>query len=158
MLGISNISSWISRWTEDYEQSLQIAERRQRRSALEEASIILDPKQHYRFVGYSVQQYVSRKFKEGPRPVRAYENIMAEIPKVVQDKLSFLTPPDLEQNALRLGDIPYVYSLVPLSQASKTPIHNLSSPDGVAGSQYKQVNEYRDLMQDLTSRLLRNIQ
>lgn len=157
ILGINNIASWIKRWDEDYKQSLGLADRRERTGQLRGYNVILDTSKKFRFGGYSVQQYVSRKFKAGPRPVKAYDTIMAEIPQAVAESLNFIISNDMDQTKLRLGDIPYVYSLVPLSQSSKTPIHDLTSAEGVTGAQYKQVTEYKRLMGEIVARLLSNI-
>lgn len=156
ILGISNIATWIGKWQEDYSQSLAIADRKEKLPNISEYLCITDTSERFRLAGYSVQQYVSRKFKEGPRPVKAYDKIMQEIPNVVDKRLDFITPGNIPLDDLRLGDIPYVYSLVPLSQNSKTPIHSLSNKDGVVGSQYKQVEQYKNLMQQFSERLLKN--
>ncbi|WP_411820858.1 AAA family ATPase [Hyphococcus formosus] len=156
ILGINNIATWIQKWKEDYDQSLVIAERKDRLKNIEKFGCITDTSDKFRLAGYSVQQYVSRKFKEGRRPVKAYDSIMKDIPTVVHDRLSFITPKGMNDE-LRLGDIPYVYSLVPLSQSSKTPIHSLASKDGVVGAQFKQVQQYSTLMDAFSKTLLENI-
>ena len=157
ILGINNIGTWIKKWQEDYEQSLLIAKRKDRLSSISEFNCIQDTSSKFRLAGYSVQQYVSRKFKEGPRPVKAYDRIMKDIPTVVEDRLSFITPEQFTQEQLRLGDVPYVYSLVPLSQSNKTPIHSLTGKEGLVGSQYKQVTQYAELMKQVSDRLIKNV-
>lgn len=158
ILGINNISTWISKWDEDYKQFISIAQRKELIGKLEQYVCILDTSSHFRLAGYSVQQYVSRKFKEGPRPVKAYDRIMREIPSVIREKLGFITQhSESESNSLSLGNIPYVYSLVPLSQSTKKPIHTLTTKDGVVGSQIKQVVQYQVLMKEFTAKLLTNI-
>ncbi|MEK4035734.1 hypothetical protein WOC76_04805 [Methylocystis sp. IM3] len=82
---------------------------------------------------------------------------MSEIPSTVADTMGFLTPQSLSQDDLPLGDIPYLYSLVPMAQSAKSPIHALTSADGVVGSQYAQVKSYGDLMGTFCDRLLHNV-
>ena len=157
ILGISNISSWIKDWSEDYRLALELATRKGRRESLEKYHVITSIDKQFRLAGYSVQQYVSRKFKEGPRPVKAYDRIMRDIPEAVRNNLDFITPSRLSDDKLRLADIPYVYSLVPLSQSSKVPIHALTSVEGLTGSQYGQVKDYTTLMGEFAGRLLSNV-
>ena len=157
ILGISNISSWITEWSEDYRIAIDLVTRKGRQDALVKYDIITSTDKRFRLAGYSVQQYVSRKFKEGPRPVKAYDSIMREIPGAVRNHLDFLTPATLTDAQLRLANIPYAYSLVPLSQSSKVPIHGLTSADGLTGSQYGQVKEYTTLMGEFSARMLSNI-
>lgn len=157
ILGINNIATWITKWQEDYSEAISTTKRRERFNMIEKFGCITDTSAKFRLAGYSVQQYVSRKFKEGPRPVKAYDSIMQEIPKVVNDRLNFIKSSNQSDIKLRLGDIPYVYSLVPLSQNSKTPIHALSSKNGVVGSQYKQIEQYNLLMKEFSEQLLINM-
>jgi hypothetical protein len=56
-----------------------------------------------------------------------------------------------------LGHIPYVNSLVPLSQTNKSPIHQLNTSTGIVGSQNKQVKTYSTLMNEICQKLLINI-
>lgn len=156
LLGIRNISDWIKNWTRQYERAV-VAAKEDTPGVFDEFALIDDVKDHFRFAGYSVQQYVTRRFKEGPRPVKSYEAIMREIPETVASSMQFLTAPSLFPSDLELGHIPYVYSLVPMAQSAKAPIHSLQSSDGVVGSQYNQVKEYAKLMSSLCDRLLNNV-
>ena len=125
-------------------------------SDLDEYEIIKDTSEKFRFAGFSVQQYVTRTFKTGPRPVKAYDEVMKQIPDTFNTSLNdFLIAGDNVN--FELGHIPYVNSLVPLSQTSKCPIHQLNSSRGIVGSQNKQVQSYNVLMNDICLKLLTNI-
>ena len=156
LLGIRNISEWIKNWNTLYIRSLELTKERGTGKHLDRYLIIKNTKPKFRFAGYSVQQYITRKFKEGALPVKAYDNIMQKIPQTVIDSLNFLTPEHLGIKDLELGHIPYVYSLVPLSQSGKAPIHALTKNEGLVGSQYEQVKSYAELMDSFCSRLLLN--
>jgi hypothetical protein len=125
--------------------------------AFEKYQIINDTSNKHRFLGYSVQQYVSRKFKSGPRPVKSYDEIMNRIPNTVQESMVGFLPKNLSFNHIELGHIPYLYSLVPMAQAAKAPMHALGSSDGVVGSQYKQVIEFQELMSEISNKILENL-
>lgn len=158
LLGIRNISDWIASWNGLYERSIELIKRQDRgEKFLDKYPIIMDTSRNFRFVGYSIQQYIHRKFKEGPRPVKAYDTIMQKIPETVNDKLQFITPEGLMAGELVLGNIPYVYSLVPLSQSGKAPIHSLTKEEGLVGSQYDQVTKYHELMDHICKKLFENI-
>lgn len=156
LLGIQNISSWIKGWKRQYDRGLQNA-RDDRPEILASYPIILDTDQKFRFAGYSVQQYVTKTFKTGKRPVGAYDRIMKRIPTTVAQNLDFLKPASTPTDALELGHIPFLYSLVPLAQSQRAPIHALGKTGKLVGSQYKQVEDYQGLMARLCDRLLANI-
>lgn len=156
LLGIQNISSWINTWGKQYRRSIQTY-RDDRPDLLSEYPVVLNLDEKFRFAGYSVQQYVARSFKTGKRPVKAYETIKRDIPSVVNANLPHLRPTVQSHGDVELGDIPFMYSLVPLAQAARSPIHSLDKTRRLVGSQYQQVEEYKELMDRLCSKLLRNI-
>jgi len=157
LLGIRNISSWIQSWKQQYDRSIADGQA-DHPGIFTEYNIVVDTDSRFRFAGYSVQQYVTRTFKTGRRPVRSYDQIMREIPSTVKQAMELLTPSVLSDEDLELGHIPYLYSLVPMAQAAKSPIHALASADGLVGSQYSQVRSYSDVMDSLCDRLLANIE
>jgi cellulose biosynthesis protein BcsQ len=155
LLGIRNIAGWISAWNSDYVAAAEDFSQKYP-NKLFEYHIIEDTTNSFRFAGYSIQQYVMRKFKEGARPVKSYEQIMQEIPETVEESMKFLINRENAEQ-LELGHIPYLYSLIPMAQAAKAPIHELRSTDGLVGSQYSQVKSYIDLMEAICWRLMKNI-
>jgi cellulose biosynthesis protein BcsQ len=157
LLGIKNISEWIKEWNKKYLRGIDLFKTDNSPEVIEKFDVLESTDYKFRFAGYSVQQYSTRKFKEGARPVKAYDRIMQEIPGTVYEFLNFITPSLIEKEDLELGRIPYLYSLVPMAQSAKAPIHNLSSSDGLVGSQYAQVNSYAELMDQLCDKLLRNM-
>jgi hypothetical protein len=152
LLGIRNISTWIQAWDRTYKRAVG-AGKDEKPKIFEEFKLIDDTRNHFRFAGYSVQQYVTRKFAEGPRAVKSYDKILSQIP----DSMSFITPGDLARADLELGHIPFLYSLVPMAQSANTPIHALTGGDGVVGNQYAQVKAYGELMSRLCDKLLANV-
>ena len=156
LLGIKNISDWIQRWNDRYLRGLELAQKDEP-GVIDDYPIVKSTDNKFRFAGYSIQQYVQRKFKDGVRPVKAYDQIMQQIPDTVTEVLGFITNSDLGIDQLELGHIPYVYSLVPMAQSGKVPIHKLTSEDGLRGNQYLQVKSYGNLMSSVCSKLQNNI-
>jgi hypothetical protein len=156
LLGIKNIAGWIQTWKEQYESSVNET-KTTNPDIFTRYKIIDDTNEKFRFAGYSVQQYVTRKFKTGPRPVKSYDAIMSEIPETVKNALNFIYKPGLITENYELGHIPYLYSLIPMAQSAKAPIYELKGGDGIVGSQYAQVDSFAELMENLSNRLLVNI-
>jgi cellulose biosynthesis protein BcsQ len=157
LLGIRNISDWIRKWDAIYMKSVEDGIQEQP-LAFKTYQIISNTENKHRFLGYSVQKYVSRQFKEGPRPVKSYDEIMKRIPGTVQSAMDQFVPKGVDEEQLQLGHIPYLYSLVPMAQAAKAPMHALTFADGVIGSQYGQVKDFQDLMSQICDRLLANLE
>ncbi len=157
LLGIKNISQWVKNWNTLYERAIDFVND-QSPGTIDKFPIIETTKNKFRLVGYSVQQYVSRSFKDGQRPVKAYDKIMQQIPSTITNSLDFLIPQYIKKQNLELGHIPYLYSLVPMAQSAKAPIHKLESKDGLVGSQYQQVKDYADLMENVCTKLLGNME
>lgn len=156
ILGIQNISSWIKTWKRQYDRSILNIEQ-DRKGLIYNYPIVVQSELKFRFAGYSVQQYVTRTFKTGRRPVKAYDRIMGQIPGTVKRYLDFLKPGNLPQQDLVLGHIPFLYSLVPLAQSERVPIHGLKESKKLIGNQFRQVEDYYELMDSFCDRLLKNI-
>lgn len=82
---------------------------------------------------------------------------MQQIPGTVNEAMAFLMPKGLSSKDLELGHIPNLYSLIPMAQSAKAPIHKLSSGDGLVGSQYTQVESYAKLISSLCEKLIANV-
>jgi len=155
LLGIQNIASWLKGWKRQYDRSIVHATE-DRPNIVTDYPLVIQSNDKFRFAGYSVQQYVTRSFKEGKRPVKAYDRILKEIPSTVEKELKFLQPVNLQPNDLELGHIPFLYSLVPLAQAQRVPIHGLRESGKLIGNQFKQVESYYELMKIFCDKLIRN--
>ena len=110
-----------------------------------------------RFIGFSIQQYSKRKFKTGEREVKAYEDVIKQMPEAIARHLQPFIQTGIDPKNLHLGDIPYVYSLVPLSQTSKMPIFDLSFAHGIRGNQVYNVEEYKAFIERISKTILINI-
>lgn len=63
----------------------------------------------------------------------------------------------IESEELKLGDVPYVYSIIPLSQTANTPIFELSYATGVRGNQTSSVENYKKYLNTLAENFVKNI-
>jgi cellulose biosynthesis protein BcsQ len=156
LLGIKNISEWMTNWSDDYDQAIKYMKTKYP-EALGEFPGVVTTESKFRFAGYSVQQYVARKFKTHRRPVKAYDDIMGMIPIAVAESMKSFQSPGLHDSQMNLGHIPFLYSLVPLAQSKRVPIHQLSETNWVKGAQTKQVAEYIGIIDQFCSKLLENI-
>jgi len=155
LLGIRNISGWIESWKRQYDRAINDG-KMDNPDIFCRYKIVEDTATKFRFAGYSVQQYVTRTFKTGRRPVKSYDRIMQQIPSTVSESMAFLTPVQLSAQDLELGHIPNLYSLIPMAQSAKAPIHGLTNADGLVGNQYNQVRSYAELLSSLCDKILKN--
>jgi cellulose biosynthesis protein BcsQ len=158
LIGIENIANWIDQWRVYYDQAYaQVATRhadglREYSSQVRSTSSVMS-----RFVGYTVQQYITKTIRDEKRATAAYETILEKIPEEIAKSLGPFIAPPLTINDVRLGDVPQMFSLVPLAQSAHTPIHRLTRKDGLSGGQYQQQIQYRDFIGELAGSLMRNL-
>lgn len=155
ILGVRNIASWIDGWLGLYRNSIDVANQRNP-GRLSEFRIGGEPKIATGFAGYTMQQYIT-KSKEGVRiPTERYEEILKLVPTVISDSLSKFLAPGVSVEAAHLGDVPQLYSLIPLAQSVSSPILSLKASDGLLGSQYRQRDEYERRIALVCDRLASN--
>jgi len=156
LLGVSNIAHWFTSWFSHYERSIESCRRAGFGSELNEFGIRQDVTQISRFIGYTVQQYIT-KSKEGKRrPTARYEAIRKKIPASVASNLGPFVRPGLPSDQLALPDVPHMYSLVPLAQTKIAPVHRLNYGDGLSGGTPAQKEKYTEFVQSLATAILKN--
>lgn len=156
ILGIRNIANWIDHWLDLYQKSIALCEQRNP-GRLTEYSIASSPNIQYGYLGYTMQQYIT-KSKEGiRRATTAYENVLGMVPTVINDSLSKHLKPGLDISKAKIGDVPHLYSLIPLAQSVAAPILELRSGDGLVGSQYKQRDDYEKIIRGVCLRIAENL-
>jgi cellulose biosynthesis protein BcsQ len=156
VVGIRNIGKWLAEWIDGYDNHLHHF-RKGNQSAIQKFGINETLSIKHGFIGYTVMQYIT-KSKEGERrATRAFEDIMEQIPEVITQALGSFFADGLEMPEFHLGDIPNLYSLVPLAQSSHSPIVALESADGLAGGQFKQQELYASFIKTVGDRLASNM-
>ncbi len=151
VLGIRNISRWMQGWIEYYEVGLQQSDRLNP-GGLEDYDILIALSIKNGFLGYTLQQYIAKAKAGVKRPTKAYERIINDIPKEVVTYLQSFNAPTNEEP--HLGDVPNLYSLIPLAQSVNAPIVALESKDGLVGSQYSQARSYKTIIGNLAEAIL----
>ncbi len=161
LIGISNIGEWIAGWKKSYVmglENLKVKEGEDRYNEIVDEYLINDDiSKTTVFAGYSIQQYSKRKFASGERPTKAYEKVITNFHAEVVKSLGSMAKSGITDECLKIGDVPYVYSIIPLSQLSKTPIFDLTYASGLRGNQTSSVGEYVEYMERLVRGFLRNI-
>ncbi len=159
LIGISNIGNWIRSWKKSYERGIENFKESSDtyNKIVKDYFINCDINNTTVFAGYSIQQYSKRKFASGERPTKAYESVISQFHDEVINSLGDIARTEIKDCDLKIGDIPYVYSVIPLSQLSKTPIFDLKYSDGIRGNQTSSVNEYSEYMDRLVKGFLKNI-
>lgn len=154
LLGIRNISRWMIGWTEYYEVALEQSERLNP-GALLKFSIPRDIPIKDGFVGYTLQQYIAKAKGGERRPTKAYERILEDVPHEIITYLSgFVASPDMDTH---LGDVPNLYSLIPLAQSANAPIIALKARDGLVGSQFSQAAAYKEIIGSLAGAIAKRV-
>lgn len=156
ILGVKNIANWIDQWLDLYHNSLNLCEQRNP-GRLKEYAIAKNPNIYRGYLGYTMQQYIT-KSKEGVRrPTAAYENVLAMVPDVISKCLGHHFNDGVDLDRAKLGDVPHLYSLIPLAQSVSAPILELRSNDGLVGSQYKQRDDFEGIIRDICNHIAENL-
>lgn len=158
LIGIDNIANWIGQWRGNYDQAYARCSQ-SHQTALDRYSneVRTSSSSIARFIGYTVQQYITKTIRNEKRATGAYETILAKIPDQIRESLSSYIAPPLTPEDVRLGDVPHMYSLVPLAQTAHTPIHRLTGKDGLSGGQFQQQRQYQEFIDKLAGSLMRNL-
>jgi cellulose biosynthesis protein BcsQ len=146
-----NISTWLKEWKRRLDLQL---------NGLQEPdeTEITDLDFRLRLLGYVNQQYTAKRDASGERrAVKAYDRIMAEVPQAIEKSLlsDQAEPVGLEY---RLGSIPNLHSLVPMSQNSRKPIFDLKGADGIVGAHFMKVKESFELFESIAQNFNGNLE
>ncbi|OZD61056.1 hypothetical protein CH263_19470 [Rhodococcus sp. 06-1059B-a] len=159
IIGIRNIANWLTSWIGDFTHSWEGVDPEKRAKWQQLFPQIAPPVIGNGYIGYIVQQYITKSYGGNRRATKAYEDIRTMVPSQVEESLLPFIPAGLrsDQDRLNLGDIPHLYSLVPLAQKNAVPISGLSSKDGLVGSQYNQQASYRAMITDVADAFISNM-
>jgi cellulose biosynthesis protein BcsQ len=157
VLGIRNISRWMTAWIDYYKVSLEQSERLNPGS-LDRFLIPRSIPISHGFVGYTLQQYIAKSKGGERRPTAAFERILNDIPDEIEHFLQQFQTGSPNISDLHLGDVPNLYSLVPLAQSVNAPIVALKAKDGLVGNQFNQAANYKDIIGSLAKRISKRIE
>lgn len=156
LMGIENIASWINDWRDTYDMAIPNLIKKFPEE-YQDYQITIDISNKFRLTGFSVQQYITKVISGKRRGIKAYEVIINQISQYVEANLSSQFAKDCTITDLDLGSIPHLYSLVPLAQTSRSPIHALERTDGIVGNQFKMVDEFSKLIEKICVQIMNNI-
>lgn len=157
ILGIRNIAEWLDSWITLYEKSLLLGEDRFP-GRLESFKINPDIKIKKGYLGYTIQQYITKSKQGIRRPTKAYEEIINNVPSVIEETFENFLKEGLEKDNFKLGDVPHLYSLIPLAQSNSSPILKLRGSDGLVGAQFRQQEEYQSILSHIVSKIFNNLE
>jgi cellulose biosynthesis protein BcsQ len=156
ILGIRNIAEWLKQWTLTYEKGLEHCDD-QTPGVIDKYKVqrIIGVKKG--FVGYTLQQYITKSIGGERRPTVAFEKILSQVPKRIEEYLGSFFAENIDINKAKLGDVPNMFSLIPLAQTVNAPLLALESSDGLVGAQFKQKNDYAEILDRLSKSLATNL-
>jgi hypothetical protein len=153
IVGIRNIAEWLREAIQLYGRSIELCAD----GDLDRHGIRREVAISAGFVGYTVQQYITKSKKGERRPTEAFEAILGEIPTVIDSTLHAFALPGLGMDAMKLGDVPNMFSLIPLAQSANAPIGGLAYRDGLRGSQFQQQETYAATIRRVADSLASNL-
>lgn len=156
ILGIRNIAEWLNSWLTLYKNSLKLCEDRTA-GMLTKYNIPSVVKIQQGYIGYTIQQYITKSYGGVRRPTKAYEEIINSVPDEVESSLGAYLKHGLSKDDLKLGDVPHLFSLIPLAQSNSSPLLKLKGSDGLVGSQFKQVADYNKILEQIVNKLFSNL-
>lgn len=152
LYALDNISEWITAWGRDYTDAVAKV---MRDNAGIPALADLPPASGIEeaFVGYTVQQYVTRRSGDEFRSVAAYDQFLTQIPERAELLTRFRAGTVGDP---ALGIVPNMFSMVPLAQNAHAPIFDLTTKDGVRGAQVSQHRSYSEQLDRIGASLAAN--
>lgn len=152
LMGIKNIANWIRGWNQTYTSSYNDLISELGEEVISKFAINNCKSENYVFLGYSVQQYITKVISGERRGVKAYDKVIEQIPNDINEYFKpFIKIENTDD--LNLGFIPNVFSLTPLSQVNNAPIFALKSTDGIVGNHYKMIENYESSLKDIISKM-----
>jgi hypothetical protein len=152
LYALDNITTWFQRWLAEYDHGRDSAQAQLR--SIGYGIELPDPLPiRHGFVGYTVQQYVSRSSGGEIRRTEAYEQHRREIP----DRARALSRLARTEKSIDLGTVPNMFSMIPLAQSCHAPIADLKKEDGLRGAQIAQQERYVGQLETVFKRISRGI-
>lgn len=154
LFALDNIADWISHWDRQYRNAIARV-----LDTYGDDPVGLGPgvrrELSASYLGYTIQQYVTKSQSDGRRRgVRSYDYYRKQIPNRARHLSDALRPSPAGQ-AVDLGTVPHMFSMVPLAQSRHAPIASLTTADGLRGAQISQQANYRVQLEEIGARLFK---
>lgn len=159
LFALENIGEWIQTWSKRYARGVdQVKEI----FPSEAEEILPDGGEDLNatYLGYTIQQYVTKASRGKLRSLNAYDRYKRQIPTKAKKLAAAVGTPVKttgRSDQLNLGIVPHMFSMVPLAQAHHTPIASLTQADGLRGAQFSQQSRYAEQLDDIGRRLTRRL-
>lgn len=152
LYALDNIRDWVKSWTRDYNRGYS-ALHDQDEFDLSDIGLNKSPRIASGYLGYTVQQYVTKNTGGRLRSVNAYDRYRRQVPERAKSLayMQFHSQIDLD-----LGLVPNMFSMVPLAQSAHSPIRELTIADGLRGAQVTQQKKYVERLSRIATRLVEN--
>lgn len=146
LYALDNITTWFQRWISEYDAGR--ANAHDNLEATGYGALLPDPLPvRHGFIGYTVQQYVSRASGGQVRQIEAYDQHRREIPNRAERLIEL----SRVGGELALGTVPNMFSMIPLAQGRHAPIASLEREDGLRGAQFSQQERYAQQLDEIFS-------
>ena len=149
LYALENIGDWLSAWTTKFEQYSEQYEHEDVFQDLQRALHIRNG-----WVGYTVQQYVSRTSAGIVRNIKSYDQFKNQIPERA-NRLKDLKSPYMTKS--EIGVVPNMFAMIPMAQTAHSPISELKMEDGLRGAQPAQRNKYVEQLDAIFASILTNM-
>ncbi len=153
LYALENIGDWLAEWLDEYSDAFNRINSKEP-EAIKRFQIPAELAIARGYVGYTVQQYVTRNARGKGRGVAAYDRYRKQIPERAARLDALRAPTARDTN---LGVVPNMFSMVPLAQNVHAPISALTTADGVRGAQVTQQARYASQLADIFTDLASNI-
>lgn len=153
LYALDNIGSWMKAWIRDYERAARTVSE-ENDDIMENGVLPKTPDVADGYVGYTVQQYVTKNTGGHLRSVNAYDRYRRQIPERAESLEQYRAE---RADDLDLGVVPNMFSMIPLAQAKHAPIADLTTADGVRGAQVNQQARYVKRLNEIGVRLAENL-
>lgn len=152
--GLQNIELSVKSWKEELQQGLKTYKSREGenfQAGTGNTEISL------KFLGYVTQQYTAKTVAGKKQPVKAYEKLIRRLAPGIKKHIVDVFNADKSSLDYKLGEIPYLQSIIPMSQGSTKPIFALTSSDGVVGAHFEKVREALKVVKAISDKMEVNI-
>lgn len=156
LIGVRNIGDWLQDWISLYDSGVELCDRRTP-GKLDSHGIARHLPIKKGYAGYTLQQYIAKSKAGVRRPTATFEKVIGHVPGEITKSLSPYLVEGLTAESAKLGDVPNMYSLIPLAQLANAPLNKLQASDGMVGSQFKQAEDYSNIYKSFAKRLAQNI-
>ncbi|MDO8071080.1 ParA family protein [Janthinobacterium sp. SUN176] len=152
LLAIENIIVSLKTWRNELQDALKNYQHKNG------ASYVMDGEEidwKVRYIGFVMQQYKTKSVRGELRPVKSYESLLQKSrPELerLENEFGFSS-----YETAALGQIPNLYSLIPLSQLAHAPIFELGKEDGVVGAHFAAVDDAKIMYAGIADRLISRV-